>query len=111
MLNRRGFLIGLSAVIAAPAIVRPGLIMPIQPKLIIPTKIERGFFPIEGMAKENSGHGAQIATFDNDAWKISDFTGNASDAWERLKARHKAKFDEISEIYGSPFTGEKKYDA
>lgn len=32
--SRRGFLIGLAAGIAAPAIVRPGLIMPIKPSLV-----------------------------------------------------------------------------
>lgn len=33
-LTRRGFIAGLSAIIAAPAIVRPGLIMPIKPSLV-----------------------------------------------------------------------------
>lgn len=33
-LNRRGFLTGLVAAIAAPAIIRPGLLMPIKPGLV-----------------------------------------------------------------------------
>lgn len=33
-MNRRGFLTGLSALVAAPAIIRPGLLMPIKPSLV-----------------------------------------------------------------------------
>jgi hypothetical protein len=38
-MNRRGFLTGLIATLAAPAIVRSGLIMPIKPSLIVPETI------------------------------------------------------------------------
>ena len=37
-MNRRGFLTGLVAAVAAPAIVRPGLIMPIKPALLLPNE-------------------------------------------------------------------------
>jgi hypothetical protein len=33
-MNRRGFLSGLISAIAAPAIVRPGILMPIKPSLV-----------------------------------------------------------------------------
>lgn len=53
-MNRRGFLIGLAAGIAAPAIVRPGILMPIK-KVLVPeiplTLNERsayGFWIIKG---------------------------------------------------------------
>jgi len=36
-LSRRGFVSGVVAAVAAPAIVRPGLIMPIKPALIVET--------------------------------------------------------------------------
>lgn len=36
VLNRRGFLAGIIAACAAPAIVRSGLIMPIKPALVVP---------------------------------------------------------------------------
>ena len=36
-MNRRGFLTGIIAACAAPAIVRSGLIMPIKPALVTPT--------------------------------------------------------------------------
>lgn len=36
MIGRRGFLAGIGALLAAPAIVRPGLLMPIKPFVLMP---------------------------------------------------------------------------
>lgn len=38
-MNRRGFLTGLTAAFAAPAIVRAGILMPIKPSLVPPDRL------------------------------------------------------------------------
>ena len=48
--SRRSFLIGLGALIAAPAIVRATSIMPVRQMLILPDQISDITFPIEGYA-------------------------------------------------------------
>ena len=95
MINRRGFLVGLSALIAAPAIVRTGLIMPVNAKLILPTQIIPGTFPIEGRAWTTSVIGG---------WKLAfeDFGADANEAWLRHKKRNAAQFAQIWDQYGNP---------
>lgn len=47
MIQRRGFLTGLGALLAAPAIIRtPGLLMPVRPVVVTATDLERD----EGMS-------------------------------------------------------------
>jgi hypothetical protein len=45
-MDRRGFLTGLVSALAAPAIIRPGLLMPIKPLLIRPNFLHITPFPI-----------------------------------------------------------------
>jgi len=98
MLNRRGFLIGLGALIAAPAIVRAGIIMPINPTLILPDKIEVVTFPIEGRAWFRDG----AASFEGDVWTMPTnlFPDDSVERWLRLKKRHETKFAEIYDKFG-----------
>jgi len=51
MMNRRGFLTGLVAAVAAPAIVRPGLIMPIKPRLVPITWRQEYVWPESAMSE------------------------------------------------------------
>lgn len=99
MLNRRRFLTGLSAVVAAPAIVRAGLIMPIQPKLVVPPSLVLPI--IEGRATWSGGPGA---SFSGNAWNVAEFfSDDVEERWARLKQRHAAQqLAEIEAQYGQP---------
>jgi hypothetical protein len=100
LLDRRGFLAGLGALIAAPAIVRAGIIMPVKPSLILPPKLEIGTFPIEGRAIFG-----KIASF-SEEWNLPEdiFSGDAAESWLRLKRRNEARFSEIQNQYGGILT-------
>lgn len=53
-MNRRGFLFGMGAALAAPAIIRTaGLLMPIKPALVVPDLPLRVLAPVTGLVLRN----------------------------------------------------------
>lgn len=95
--SRRSFLAGLGvALIAAPAIVRAGSIMPVKQMLILPDKIGDITPPISGYASlVDPCHTHGRFTFENCHWNgLVDPTHShsivppdANERWERMKAR------------------------
>jgi hypothetical protein len=85
--SRRSFLVGLGALIAAPAIVRASVIMPVKPMLILPEAkvITDLTFPIEGFARV-AGWQTEWATVraNPDGWKLPDYDPRLRPANEKL---------------------------
>ncbi len=98
--SRRSFLIGFGALIAAPAIVRAGSLMPVKQMLILPPKISDLIFPIDGFADYSGAvllNGEAycffppkdpIASFSKGWSSNTDLVPkDINDRWERMKAR------------------------
>jgi hypothetical protein len=72
--------------------------MPVNAKLILPAKLEAVTFPIEGRALYS---GEESALFSG-AWDVVKlFSGDADDAWSRLKKRNEAQFAEINRLFSN----------
>lgn len=91
--TRRSFLTGLGAVlVAAPAIVRAGSLMPVKQMLILPDRIEDITFPIEGFARTSPEILRYYTQYEPEVfgeWKRSNWSGktvplDASDRWMPL---------------------------
>ena len=117
--SRRSFLTGLGlALVAAPAIVRSSVLMPVKNMLILPDEIGDITFPIEGMARYSSEvdqarigswlsferqtydasfAGQEVSEFRHAKWsEKSDrphhsIPLDADHRWERMKAREQQK--------------------
>jgi hypothetical protein len=78
--SRRSFLVGLGALIAAPAIVRAELIMPVKQMLILPPKISDVLPPIEGYARVAglymSNDSAKLADYGSKGWEFTEHEFN-----------------------------------
>src|SRR5690242_12302280 len=87
--SRRSFLVGLGALIAAPAICRASNLMPVKQMLILPDKIGTITFPIGGHAYMT---GTSFMYHDSNGWKELNprdvlVPPDADARWERMKKR------------------------
>lgn len=91
--SRRSFLIGLGALVAAPAIVRASVIMPVKPMLILPEAkvITDLTFPIEGFARI-AGWQTEWATVRSDG-SFPKFNNRLRPSYEKLADYNKDGWD------------------
>ena len=100
IIGRRGFLAGLGALIAAPAIVRASVIMPVKPMLFVPEPkiITDLTFQIEGYVRESDLDNLgkyNPKTLSYDRYIETDYRtavkncgiGDIDSRWERLTKR------------------------
>ena len=92
--SRRSFLIGFSALIAAPAIVRASNIMPVKQMLILPPRLDDVTFRIEGWARSSPEYlryytaKAEIfGKWERSSWNGKAVMPDANERWERMKRR------------------------
>jgi hypothetical protein len=99
LLERRSFLFGLGALIAAPAIVRATNIMPVKQMLILPDRIGDITFDIEGKGTvywmgssgfhilDSKGVCPVPPAYSHGVWSGDHVMADVTERWERMKKR------------------------